>query len=288
MSLVTPPVLALGDSSVDVRVPPGEHPQAFGGTVGGHPDRRDLRLGVGHAGYGGQVDLAAYAEHGVAGREAAVRPGGVGELRVPGEVTCGPDPVVGGPQQAVDPQEAPLVDLHPHRLEPEARGARCPADGDEQVAVGHPAARRRAAGSPVTSGSSGSVCLSAPVTETPVSTTVPSPVIASETAAAAWGSSRGSTRGAPSTTVTCEPRRVNAWPSSQPMLPPPRTTSREGSTSRSHTVSLVRCGTWSSPVIPGTAGAAPVAITACRKVRVVSSHLGPTGAGEAALGRAAP
>ncbi len=39
--------------------------------------------------------------------------------------------------------------------------------------------------------------------------------------------------------VTAEPRRAKAWPSSQPMLPPPSTSSRFGNVFRLQTLSLV-------------------------------------------------
>ena len=47
-------------------------------------------------------------------------------------------------------------------------------------------------------------------------------------------------RGAISTCVTAEPSRAKACASSQPIGPPPSTTSLAGSSRRLHSVSLVR------------------------------------------------
>ena len=102
-------------------------------------------------------------------------------------------------------------------------------------------------------------------TEEPTWITAPSSTSARSIAAAARGSSRGRIRSAPSTTVTLLPSRAKACPSSQPMLPPPSTTSSPGSRVSPQTLSLVRCSTSASPGTGGTAGAAPVATSACRK-----------------------
>lgn len=95
-------------------------------------------------------------------------------------------------------------------------------------------------------------------TGAPVRRVAPSRSRDAATSPAAWGSSRVRMRSAPSMMVTCEPSRANAWPSSQPMLPPPRTASRSGRTSRSHTESLVRGSATSSPGIGGITGDEPV------------------------------
>src|SRR4051812_16863332 len=64
----------------------------------------------------------------------------------------------------------------------------------------------------------------------PSRTRMPSLRKAASTSSPANGSSRGSSRGEPSTTVTSdEPSRKNACASSTPTAPPPRTTNRAGS-----------------------------------------------------------
>ena len=70
-----------------------------------------------------------------------------------------------------------------------------------------------------------------------------------------------SRRSRSSTTVTRLPSRWNACASSSPIEPPPRTSSRCGSSARSNTVRLVRYATASSPSSGGSAGSLPVAIT---------------------------
>ena len=74
----------------------------------------------------------------------------------------------------------------------------------------------------------------------PVAMRMPSWRKADATAADASASSRGSRRGAISTTVTWLPNRANACASSQPIGPPPSTTRRRGSSRSAQRLSLVR------------------------------------------------
>ncbi len=81
-----------------------------------------------------------------------------------------------------------------------------------------------------------------------------------------------------SITVTSLPRRRNACAISQPMGPPPTTSSDGTGSRRSNTVSLVRYGTSATPGIGGTAGREPVAITnvfAVRRRPATSNAAGP-------------
>jgi hypothetical protein len=77
-------------------------------------------------------------------------------------------------------------------------------------------------------------------------------------------SSPGSSTGAASMISTRLPSRAKAWPSSEPVGPPPSTVSAVGSSRRSQTVSLVRKFTPSSPAMGGTVGREPVAMIAAR------------------------
>ena len=70
-----------------------------------------------------------------------------------------------------------------------------------------------------------------------------------------------------STTVTVLPKRANDWASSQPIGPPPMTTSRAGRVVRVKIVSLVRKPASASPGTGGTPARPPVAMTARRKRR---------------------
>ena len=74
-------------------------------------------------------------------------------------------------------------------------------------------------------------------------------------------SSLASSRGAISTSVTCEPKRANACASSQPIGPPPSTTRRRGNARSAHTVSEVSGPASASPGSGGTNGRAPAAMT---------------------------
>jgi hypothetical protein len=76
------------------------------------------------------------------------------------------------------------------------------------------------------------------------------------------GCSRPSRWGPASTSTTWLPRRAKPWPSSHPTGPPPRTSSRVGSSSRSHTDSEVRGPAALRPATSGTSGAEPVATRA--------------------------
>ena len=77
-------------------------------------------------------------------------------------------------------------------------------------------------------------------------------------------------RGSISTCVTRDPNLAKHWASSQPIGPPPRTTSRGGNALRFQTVSEVRQPISASPGIGGTKGCAPAAMTIAR---VVSTRL---------------
>ena len=84
------------------------------------------------------------------------------------------------------------------------------------------------------------------------------------------GSSRGSTRASISITVTLLPRRENACPSSQPIGPAPRITSRAGNVSRPHTVSVVSGAASARPSIGGMTGSEPVAMSTARGASIRS------------------
>ncbi len=81
----------------------------------------------------------------------------------------------------------------------------------------------------------------------PVRTSMPSAVNRSCSSAETSGSSRVSSRGAASTSVTLLPSRAKACASSQPIGPPPRTTSRRGSSRSSQTVSDVDVAGFGEP-----------------------------------------
>ena len=94
----------------------------------------------------------------------------------------------------------------------------------------------------------------------------PSAASSDDRTSATSESSRGRIRGPASTSVTCVPRRANAWPSSHPMLPPPITSSRSGRIVRDHTESDVRTSTLVIPGMSGMTGAEPVERIACRNL----------------------
>jgi hypothetical protein len=75
-------------------------------------------------------------------------------------------------------------------------------------------------------------------------------------------------RGSISTCETFAPRRAKHCVSSEPIGPPPSTTSRRGSLRISHTVSEVSGRASASPGIGGTNGRAPAAITIAFVVNV--------------------
>src|SRR6266705_1294573 len=90
------------------------------------------------------------------------------------------------------------------------------------------------------------------------------------------GSSRIRMRGSISTCVTRDPNLAKHWASSQPIGPPPRTTSRGGNALKVHTVSEVMQPASASPGIGGTKVRAPAAMTIARVVSArlpVSLHL---------------
>ena len=82
------------------------------------------------------------------------------------------------------------------------------------------------------------------------------------------GSSRTISRGSISTCVTSAPKRAKHWASSQPIGPPPSTTSRLGKARNDQIVSEVRGFASRSPGIGGMNGRAPAAITMCLVVSV--------------------
>ena len=87
----------------------------------------------------------------------------------------------------------------------------------------------------------------------------------------ASGSSSGSSRSAPSATVTSLPNRAKTWPSSTPIAPPPSTTRDPGTCSVSIASRLVQKGVPARPGIGGTAGAVPAAMTTARWARSTCS-----------------
>ena len=102
-------------------------------------------------------------------------------------------------------------------------------------------------------------------------TSMPASAKAAHTSSPAKGSSRASTRGPASMTVTREPKDAKASAISTPTVPPPRTT-RLGGTSSAVTASRLVHGRASrSPGIGGTTGSVPVAMTTARRAASVSS-----------------
>ena len=100
----------------------------------------------------------------------------------------------------------------------------------------------------------------------PVRRETPSRSSTAVTAACASGSSRPRIVGAPSTTVTRDPSRRNAWASSTPIGPPPSTSRCSGSSRSENTVRLSRYGSSASPSAGGTSARDPVATTSRSKV----------------------
>ena len=98
-------------------------------------------------------------------------------------------------------------------------GARLQADDDAPSSRGPVLARRATHGSPIES-------------------VMPSASRCGRSAAPASGSSRPRNVGPASITVTCEPRRAKAWPSSTPMAPPPRIASEAGSSRRNRRLAV--------------------------------------------------
>ncbi len=79
------------------------------------------------------------------------------------------------------------------------------------------------------------------------------------------GSSNGSSRSAASTTVTLEPNRANAWASSSPIAPPPRTISESGRSLVSKASLFVQYGVSAKPSIGGITGSVPAPMTTPRR-----------------------
>ena len=77
----------------------------------------------------------------------------------------------------------------------------------------------------------------------------------------ASGSSKDSSRGSASITVTSVPKRAKTWASSAPMAPPPSTISDSGTRSAWTISRLVQYGVPASPSSGGMAGSVPVLIT---------------------------
>ena len=106
----------------------------------------------------------------------------------------------------------------------------------------------------------------AAVIRAPVMTAMPSASNAARTSSPAKGSSRDSSRGRPSTTVTSsQPSRRNACAISAPIVPPPRTSNRRGSC-LAEVMSRLSHGLISrSPGIGGMTAPVPVASTTARR-----------------------
>ena len=85
------------------------------------------------------------------------------------------------------------------------------------------------------------------------------------------GSSPGSRRSDASTIATRAPSVDQAWPSSHPTTPPPRTVSRFGTCIDVVPARLVQGAISSSPEIGGNAAPLPVAITTARRASISSS-----------------
>ena len=81
----------------------------------------------------------------------------------------------------------------------------------------------------------------------------------------ASGSSKDSSRGSASTTVTSVPKRAKTWASSQPIAPPPSTIIDSGTCSAWTISRLVQNGVPASPGMGGIAGAVPLLITIPRR-----------------------
>jgi hypothetical protein len=179
---------------------------------------------------------AAPEEERVLDDDRGMRVGEVRELEEGSDVAGGEDPRVGGAQALVD-LDPGLVVGDARRFEAEVLDVGRAADGDQvssqtvsrrspersQTITRSPAPPRRTSTSLASSASS-----------------IESRTSASWTIFAASASSRISTCGATSKSVTREPKRAKAWASSQPIGPAPITAKRRGSSVRANTVSLVR------------------------------------------------
>ena len=90
----------------------------------------------------------------------------------------------------------------------------------------------------------------------------------------ASGSSKDSSRGRASMTVTAAPKRAKTWASSAPVAPPPSTISDSGTCSAWTISRLVQYGAPARPSSGGMAGSVPVLITMplrARNIRVPSA-----------------
>ena len=98
----------------------------------------------------------------------------------------------------------------------------------------------------------------------PVSTRMPSSRNTRVTSSLVSGSSGARIRSATSSTVTSVPKRANACAISQPMGPPPITSSESGRSATFTTSRLVQYGVASSPSIGSRAGDVPTLRTTPR------------------------
>ena len=192
----------------------------------------------------------------------------VGEQRAAVDVADRVQPI-----RAADPH--PVVDLEvaagldPDRLEPELGGARTPADGDQELVAAQLLAaleaQRDLPASP----------REAPIALTPVRTSTPPASSPAVTCALANGSSPASTRSSASTRVTLAPRLAHACAISTPTTPPPRISSRPGTSLAVVASRFVHGRASARPSIGGTAAVVPVAITtalARRQAIVADDH----------------
>ena len=108
-------------------------------------------------------------------------------------------------------------------------------------------------------------CFSTATHGSPIISVMPSASRCGRSAAPASGSSRPRNVGPASITVTLEPRRAKACPSSTPMAPPPRIASEAGSSLGIAAWRLVQNSTVSRPGMGGIAAVLPLAITTARR-----------------------
>ena len=115
-----------------------------------------------------------------------------------------------------------------------------------------------------------------------VHTVMPSAVKIRSISSLASGSSKDTSLGSASTTVTAAPKRANTWASSAPMAPPPSTISDSGTCSAWTISRFVQYGVPAKPGSGGIAGSVPQLITMPRraaKTRVPCSVLTVTSPG---------
>src|SRR4051812_30756390 len=223
----------------------------------GEPDARNLRVGVDRTRHGAVVDDGLVA-HRVLGRDLALAEGGVGELPVAGAVADGVDVLLGRAAVLVGGDALALVELDADLLKAEVLDGRAaPGRNEHQVALGG------LASVVATSAAAGFSTLSQVVSRWSVIPRLPNCFASSLAASASsWGIRPGSI----SMIVTSEPKRRKIDANSQPMIPPPSTTRRLGtSVCASRPVESTQRGE-SSPSMGGRSANEPVAITACLKV----------------------